>query len=92
MTPTHELTPQTAHRVIAARLSGETRHVDEAAGLYINDVDVDDQGLEITVVDEHDEPVAFRLTASRIHSRALTTSGQPVYLDSYPFVEPAPRP
>lgn len=53
MTLTHAITQQAAHHAIAARLSCETQSVDEAAGLYIAAVSTSDQGLEVTVVDEH---------------------------------------
>lgn len=51
MTYAGRLTPRAARGVIAARLSGDTQCVDEAAGLYIDKVSTSEDGLEVTVVD-----------------------------------------
>lgn len=83
MTLTHELMPQAAHRVIAARLSGYTQCVDEAAGLYIDAIKVaDDHGLEVTVVDEHEHTLTVSLTSQ---AEAVTA------LEPAPAAAPATR-
>lgn len=77
MTYAGRLTPPAARGVIAARLSGDTQCVDEAAGLYIDEVSVSDHGLEVTVVDEDGQaltvslasPVEIRVAAHRVKSR-----------------------
>lgn len=51
--PGDKITQQAAHHAIAARLSCDTQSVDEAASLYIAAVSTNDQGLEVTVMDEH---------------------------------------
>lgn len=73
MTLTHELTAQAAHRVIAARLSGETQYVDEAAGLYIDAVSPDSQGLEVTVTDEHGHTLTVALASP---AKVRTSTGR----------------
>lgn len=65
MTLTHEPTPQAVHHAIAARLSGYTQGVDEAAGLHVVAVKViEDYGLEVTVVDECEQTLTVSLTSA----------------------------
>lgn len=61
---TPELTHQAAHRVIAARLSGETQYADDAAGLYIDAVSAGDHSLEVTVTDEHGHALSVTLVSA----------------------------
>ena len=61
MTFAGRLTPGAVRCVIAARLSGETQCVDEAAGLYIDDVVTSEHGLVVTVVDEDGQTLTVSL-------------------------------
>lgn len=74
MTYAGRLTPRAARGVIAARLSGDTQCVDEAAGLYIDKVSTSEDGLEVTVVDEDGRALTVTLASpAQIRSAARRT-------------------
>lgn len=74
MTYVGRLTPRAARGVIAARLSGDTQCVDEAAGLYIDKVSTSEDGLEVTVVDEDGRALTVTLASpAQIRAAARRT-------------------